>query len=323
MEITYKDKIIKAQKGTKIKEVLKEEIETSKYNIMGALVNNEYQNIEYELKEDAHIKLLDMSDKEGMKIYRRTLIFIMGMAFSKIYPEALLTVNYQLSHSMFCEIENMEVTEEVIENVTKKMKELILAQLPIEKKVMNRKEAQEFFDKTKTIKGKLQLDLKTNKEIKMYFCQDYYNYFYGMLASNTKFLNLFEIVKYDNGFLIKYPSSKNPLEIAKDKENKKLAWSLNEYDDLHKVLGVNTVYKLNKAIEENRIKDVIMLDEALHEKKIALIADEISRRKNTKIVLIAGPSSSGKTTFAQRLGIQLKINGLKPVTISVVEILLK
>jgi len=317
MEITYKDKIIKAQKGTKIKEVLKEEIETSKYNIMGALVNNEYQNIEYELKEDAHIKLLDMSDKEGMKIYRRTLIFIMGMAFSKIYPEALLTVNYQLSHSMFCEIENMEVTEEVIENVTKKMKELILAQLPIEKKVMNRKEAQEFFDKTKTIKGKLQLDLKTNKEIKMYFCQDYYNYFYGMLASNTKFLNLFEIVKYDNGFLIKYPSSKNPLEIAKDKENKKLAWSLNEYDDLHKVLGVNTVYKLNKAIEENRIKDVIMLDEALHEKKIALIADEISRRKNTKIVLIAGPSSSGKTTFAQRLGIQLKINGLKPVTISV------
>lgn len=107
MEITYKDKIIKAQKGTKIKEVLKEEIETSKYNIMGALVNNEYQNIEYELKEDAHIKLLDMSDKEGMKIYRRTLIFIMGMAFSKIYPEALLTVNYQLSHSMFCEIENM------------------------------------------------------------------------------------------------------------------------------------------------------------------------------------------------------------------------
>ena len=151
----------------------------------------------------------------------------------------------------------------------------------------------------------------------MYFCQDYYNYFYGMLASNTKFLNLFEIVKYDNGFLIKYPSSKNPLEIAKDKENKKLAWSLNEYDDLHKVLGVNTVYKLNKAIEENRIKDVIMLDEALHEKKIALIADEISRRKNTKIVLIAGPSSSGKTTFAQRLGIQLKINGLKPVTISV------
>ena len=83
------------------------------------------------------------------------------------------------------------------------------------------------------------------------------------------------------------------------------------------MLGVNTVYKLNKAIEENRIKDVIMLDEALHEKKIALIADEISRRKNTKIVLIAGPSSSGKTTFAQRLGIQLKINGLKPVTISV------
>ena len=127
----------------------------------------------------------------------------------------------------------------------------------------------------------------------------------------------FEIKKYNDGFLIRYPSSKNPEVMPEFIENKKLAWAIDEYDDIHKILNVDRVYKLNQAIEENRIKDVILLAEALHEKKIANIADNIAKNRKVKMVLIAGPSSSGKTTFAQRLGIQLRLNGLKPVTISV------
>ncbi len=317
MIITCKDKKIEIEKPVMVKDLFAEEIANSKYNVMGCLVNNDYQSLDYELKEDAKIEFIDMSDKEGMKIYRRSLIYILGKAFGEIYPEALLTVNYQLSHSMFCEIDNMEVTDEIIEKVTNKMKEIVAKNLKIEKRIMNREEAIKFFEETGTIRGRLQVDDPENKEIIMYYCEDYYNYFYGLLASNTGCLNLFELQKYDDGFLIKYPSSKTPEEVDKKIENKKLAFCLNEYDDLHKILKVDTVHKLNRAVDEEKIKDIIMIDEALHEKKIALIADEIAKRKNAKMILIAGPSSSGKTTFAQRLGIQLKINGLKPVTISV------
>ena len=317
MIIEFNNKKIDIQKSIKVKDLFKEEIANNKYSVLGCIVNNEYQTLNYELKEDATVELIDMSQKEGMKIYRRTLLYIMGKAFSETYPEALITVNYQLAHAMFCEIDNMETTQEIIDNVSKKMQEIIQKDLNIEIRTMTRAEAEKFYQDTKTVRGRLQLDVENHEEIKMYFCEDYYNYFYGMLASNTGVANIFELQKYDDGFLVKYPSSKNPSVIPNDEENKKLAWALNEYDDLHKILKVNTLEKLNKAVEENRIKDIIMIDEALHEKKIAGIADEIAKRKNVKIILIAGPSSSGKTTFAQRLGIQLKINGIKPVTISV------
>ena len=317
MKVTYKDKILEVENNTKVRDLLKEEIENNQYSVMGCIVNNEYQNLDFELNKDSKIELIDMSDKEGMKIYRRTLVYIMGKAFSEVYPEALITVNYQLAHAMFCEIDNMKITNEIVDKIHKKMKEIIEKDLKIEKRVMTRDEAQKFYEETNTIRGKLQFDLESNNEIVMYFCENYYNYFYGIIAANTGAINLFDIEKYDDGFLIKYPSSKNPFVIPNDKENKKLALALNEYDDLHKILKINTVYKLNKAVEENKIKDVIMIDEALHEKKIANIADEIARRKGVKMILIAGPSSSGKTTFAQRLGIQLKTNGIKPVTISV------
>lgn len=317
MIITYKDDKKEINEPIKVKDLFAEEIKNSKYNIMGCLVNNEYQTLTFELKDDSKVEFIDMSNKEGMKIYRRTLIYILGKAFGEVYPEALLTVDYQLAHSMFCEVDNMEVTDEMIEKVSNKIKEIVAKNLNIERRVMNRQEAEKFFEETGTIRGRLQLDIPENNEITMYFCENYYNYSYGMLASNTGLMNHFELQKYDDGFLIKYPSSKNPEVVDEKIENKKLAFCLNEYDDLHKILKVDTVHKLNRAVDEDKIKDIIMIDEALHEKKIALIADEIAKRDNVKMILIAGPSSSGKTTFAQRLGIQLKINGIKPVTISV------
>ena len=182
---------------------------------------------------------------------------------------------------------------------------------------ITREEAKEFYEKTNTSKGRLQFDFEENKIIDMYFCENYYNYSYEIIADTTGKVKVFDVVKYQDGFLIRYPSSKTPTEMSEFKDTKKLSWALEEFEKIHSVLDVLTVYKLNKAVEEGRIKDIIMLAEALHEKKIANIADDIKKRKNTKMVLIAGPSSSGKTTFAQRLGIQLRLNGIKPVTLSV------
>lgn len=317
MKITYKGKELEVQEPIKIEELLKKEIDNSKYKVVGCIFNNEYQNLEYEIKNDGKVDLIDTFSKEGMKIYVRTLVYIMGKAFEKIYPSEKLTVEYQLGNAMFCTIDNMKITEKFIEKMTEEIKKIISEDLKIKKVIMTREEAKEFYEKTNASKGRLQYDLTDNEEIYMYYCEDYYNYCYGTMANRTGVLENFEIIKYYDGFLLRYPTTKNPTEIPEFKPTKKLSWALEEYERIHKILETNTVYKLNKAINNGRIKDVIMLAEALHEKKIANIADDIAKRKNVKMVLIAGPSSSGKTTFAQRLGIQLRLNGIKPVTISV------
>ncbi len=317
MKVQYNDKILEAKENITIQELLQEEIKKSEHAVIGATFNNEYVNLGYKINKDGKIKLIDIASKEGTKIYRRTLVYILGKAFEELYPDKSMIVNYQLTNSMFFEIENIEITEELVKNLTNRMREIIEKDLKIEQVIMNRKEAEEFFKKYHTVRGKLQLDLKENQEIYMYYCEDYFNYCYGTLANRTGITNIFEIVPYDDGLLLRYPDSSRPEELPKLLQTKKLAWALEEYDDIHKILNVNTVYKLNKAINEGTVKDIIMLDEALHEKKIANIADNIAKNRNVKIVLIAGPSSSGKTTFAQRLGIQLRINRIKPVTISV------
>ena len=317
MKITYNEKEIEVEKSVTVEELLKEEIQNSKNNVVGCKFNNEYQNLGFEIKEDGKIELIDVGSKEGMKIYIRTLVYIMGKAFEKLYPGKNIVVNYQLGNAMFCICEDVKIDEEFIKNMTNEIQDIINKNLEIKKVVMSREEAKKFYDLTDTSKGRLQYNLEENKLIDMYYIDDYYNYCYGTLATRTGVVEKFEIIKYFEGFLIRYPSSKSPNEIKPFEATKKLSWALEEYEKIHKVLDISTVYKLNKAIEEDRINDVILLAEALHEKKIAQIADDILTKKNVRMILIAGPSSSGKTTFAQRLGIQLRLNGLKPVTISV------
>ena len=317
MKVIYKDEELDCKKGTKISELLKTQIEQNEYTVVGAIFNNQYKFLDSEIEEDGKLELIDISMKEGTKIYRRTLIYIMGMAFQKVEPKALISVDYQLANEMFCEIDNMEVTKEMIAKIKEKMQEIISKDLRIEKRVMNRKEAEKFFEETGTVKGKLQLDVKSNNRIKMYYCEDYFNYCYGNLANRTGSVTAFDIVKYGKGFLIRYPSTSSVGKVPKHIKNSKLAWALDEYKQIYKVLSIHTVPKLNRAITGGYEKEIIMLSEALHEKNIAKIADKIARNKDIKIVLIAGPSSSGKTTFAKRLGIQLVLNGLKPEMISV------
>ena len=317
MKIIYnsEEKII--DKGLSIKEAFKEEIEKSEIPIIGAKYNNEYKRLDYVLEEDGTVSLVNIASQGGMKIYRRTLIYIMAKAFDKLYKDAKIRVNYQLADSMFCSIDNMEVTGEILTNVENEMRSIIAKNLPIIQKKLTRKEAEELYEKEDSSRGRLQLDLENNEVINMYYCENYYNYIYEDIAVSTGIVKIFDLVQYDDGFLLRYPSSSNPNTLPPYQETKKLHWALDEYNDIHKILDVSTIYKLNNIIKNGNIKNLIMLEEALHEKKIAQIADKIAANKKVKMVLIAGPSSSGKTTFAQRLGLQLKINGLKPVTISV------
>ena len=272
IEITYKDKKISTEEKT-VYELLKNEIEEN--NIIACRFNNEVKSLNFELKEDGIIELIDISNKDGMRIYRRGLIYILSKAFEELYPNAKTAINYQLSNSMLCEVIDAEVSDEMITKINDKFKEIVEKDIPIIKKVMTKKEAKEFYYKEKNEKGRLQIEDGYKDTVSLYYCEDYYNYFYGILPISTGFAKLYEIVH------------------------------------------VQTLYKLNRIIKRKKIKEYILLDEALHEKKMAKIADDIVNRKKVKVVLIAGPSSSGKTTFAHRLGIQLRLNGLKPVTISV------
>ena len=317
MKIQYKDKVMEFDQPMTINELLKEEIENSEYTVVAAVFNNEYKNLESIIEEDGKIELIDISSKEGMKVYRRTLVYIVGKAFENLCPDKKMEVNYQLSNSMFCDLIDEEVTDEFLEELAQEVRRIVKEDLPIRQVIMNREEATKFFNETQSSKGRLQLDLEGNNEIFMYYCEDYYNYCYGTLANRTGIAKIFEIVKYNDGFLIRYPSQNDPERMPKFVKNKKLAWAMEEYDDINKIMKIERVYRINEAIKEGTIKDIILLAEALHEKKIAKIADNIAKNKNIKMVLIAGPSSSGKTTFAQRLGIQLKLNRIKPVTISV------
>lgn len=317
MQVEYNNTIIDVKKGTKVLDLLEKEISKRNNEIIACKFNNEIKSLNFEMNSDGKLEIIDITNKDGMRIYKRGLIYIVAKAFRELYPEALITVNYQLYHSMLCELDNLEVTEEMIEKVNKRVKEIIEADLPITKKIMTKEEAEKFYEKEKTLKGRLQLELEEKKEVTLYYCDNYYNYFYGVMPVSTGCIKEYELLKYHDGFLIRYPSRKNPYELPKFIECPKLVASLDEYEEVHKILNVNTLYKLNKIIKNKDIKEYILMDEALHEKKIAKIADQIAQNKNIKVILIAGPSSSGKTTFAKRLELELKLNGIKPKTISV------
>lgn len=315
IEIKHNNNNIQVKKGTKVVEILEKEIKET--NALGCIFNNEVKSLDFEILEQGSLELINYSHMDGKRIYNRTVLYIFSKALSELYPEAKLTVNYQIGPSMFCEIDNMKITDELLQNIKKRMKQVVEKDIPIRKVVMTYEEAQKFYEKEKSLKGIVQLDAKEQNGVSLYYCEDYYNYFYGVMPLSTGIAKVFELEKYDKGFLITFPDKNDSNRISERIESKKLFNTLEEYEDIHSILGINTIYKLNKKVNDKTITDNILLAEALHEKKIAAIADKIARKKDVKVVLIAGPSSSGKTTFAKRLGLQLRLNGLKPITISV------
>lgn len=316
MKIIYKNIEVETQENTKVIELFKETINENK-NIIACIVNNEVKSLNYVLKENDEVELIDTSTRDGARIYTRGLLYIMSMAFYKVYPKIQLTVNHQLSSSMFCKIENEIITSEMIENIKEKMQEIIDSNYEIKKVQMSKAEAKEFIKRENTGIGKMQIENSQKEDVSFYFCEGYYNYFYGVMPVTTGYIKLFDIMKYQDGFLIRYPSKKEPNVIKPYQEGKKLLATLEEYEDIHHILGIANLDQINEKIRNGEGKDLILLSEALHEKKISQIADKITENRMKRVILIAGPSSSGKTTFAKRLGIQLQLNGLKPKTISV------
>ena len=313
MKIICKDKAFEIKEGVAIRDGL---LEVMPENAIAARYNNEIASLNHPLKKDGKVEFIDRTSRDGRNIYIRGLLYLTSMAVERTYPNAKFTVDYQLSNAMFCEFEDMEITDEVIINIKAEMDKIVRSNLPITKKIMTPEEAEKFYKSQSTIKGRLQINVNKEK-ISLYYCEEYFNYFYGTMPISTGFAEIYDIAKYQKGFLVRYPSVSEPNNLPKHIQSLKLASALSEYDDIYRILGVKTVFKLNNKIREGKIKELILFSEALHEKKIADIAEKIKEKDNIRMVLIAGPSSSGKTTFAGKLGMSLRVHGLKPVTISV------
>ncbi len=316
IKVKYNDKEYKIKKDTKVIDFIEKNLKQDDKKIIACKVFNEVKSLDYEMDRDCTVELLSTSTTDGNRIYVRGITFILIKAFEELYPGKKIYVNYALGHSLFCEIKDMKIMPKHIEAISKRMKEIIDKDIPFEKRTLTLDEAMNLYKKShrEDKMGLLETRMKTH--VSMYYCEDTFNYFYGVMPISTGYCKLFDLSRFENGILLSYPRRFTPDKIEKGKGSKKLFATFDEYDKIHRVLGIETISDLNKFVREGRAGDVIRICEALHEKKIAAIADAIAADRRRKIVLIAGPSSSGKTTFAQRLGVQLKVNGIQGVTLS-------
>lgn len=316
-KINYEDNEYLVEEGITYKDLLENHLKINSYDIALCKLNREYYELFKNITEDGELELIRFNSSIGYKIYERTLQFIFIKAALDLFDDSVITIEHRIGDGIFGELHKKDaLKEEDIIKIKERMIELINKDIPIKKIKMKRKEAIEIF-KGYGMDDKVSLlNHVSFEDVSLYELDGRYDYFYGQMASSTGIVKGFDLIYYSPGFVLRYPKRENLNVVSEFKENRKLSQIFLETERWLNILGVGEVGSLNDKIESHEIRDLIMVSEALHEKKIAQIADMISERKDTKIVLIAGPSSSGKTTFANRLSIQLRVNGYVPIPIS-------
>ena len=284
---------------------------------VSARVNNKVEGMHYRVYNSKDVEFLDMTSSSGSRAYTRTLFFVLCKAVQDIYPATDVVIDIPVSNGFYVDIRlGRPVVDEDVNIIRRRMQEIIDARMPIRRFTVPTEEAVALFQEKGDIE-KVKL-LKTSGSIytTYYKIGDYVDYYYGTLLTNTSQLYLFGLEKYYDGMLLRIPSLKNPDVLGEMTRQDKMFEIFKEHHRWQSILGIRTIGDFNQAIDANHSTDIINISEALQEKKIAKIAEEIASRKGVKLVLLAGPSSSGKTTSCKRLSIQLAVNGLKPLQIS-------
>ena len=284
---------------------------------VSARVNNKVEGMHYRVYNSKDVEFLDMTSSSGSRAYTRTLFFVLCKAVQDIYPATDVVIDIPVSNGFYVDIRlGRPVVDEDVNIIRRRMQEIIDARMPIRRFTVPTEEAVALFQEKGDVE-KVKL-LKTSGSIytTYYKIGDYVDYYYGTLLTNTSQLYLFGLEKYYDGMLLRIPSLKSPDVLGEMTRQDKMFEIFKEHHRWQSILGIRTVGDFNQAIDANHATDIINISEALQEKKIANIAEEIASRKGVKLVLLAGPSSSGKTTSCKRLSIQLAVNGLKPLQIS-------
>ncbi len=283
--------------------------------IMGAVVNGELRELTYGIDMDAQARPVIMSDADGSRIYRRSVTFLLEAAFEDLFPSADISIDHSMSSGgFFCSVINREpLLKEEIAALEHHMKELVRADIPFERKIVPLQEAIDYFQSKNQLEKVQLLKYRHKDTLVLYNLHDRRDYHHGYMVPSTGFLRWFALSPMGEGFALRYPRRQAPNELPPLPESKKLLATFREYNNWLVRLGIKNVGSLNDAILDGRTREVILVAEALHEHRIAEIAKRVMEKsKEARIVLIAGPSSSGKTTFSKRLAVQLLAQGISP-----------
>jgi len=307
-------RIIEVEAGSTIKDAIKILEKEIEYSVVYAKMNNSLVELTTPIKENSEIEILDIRTQAANLIYQNSLCLIYLRAIDEVLPGAKVVIDNALNKGLYTEIKmDRKVTQADINKIDKAMRRLIELDLPFNKETLTRETALEYF-KDQGIESRLRmLELNPNvQKVHIFSLDGYKDFFYGRMALSTGYIKHFELKKYKQGVLLRFPHPGLPDEIPDYVDEVKLYEAFEQQREWDRLLGVDYVQDLNDKIDAGELLDLVQLSEALHEKKVAQVADLITRQKK-RIVLIAGPSSSGKTTFARRLCIQLRVNGLRPV----------
>ena len=284
---------------------------------ISASVNNKVEGMHYRLYKPKDVEFLDITSASGLRIYTRTLFFVLCKAVHDLYTPSKVSIDIPVSNGYYVDLNiGHPVTLEDAGRIRTRMKEIIDAALPIHRHETTTEEAIQMFTILHTFSKVKLLKSTGSLYTTFYDIDDYYDYYYGAMLTNTSQLYLFGLEKYYDGLLLRIPSREHPEELGEIIMQDKMFAIFKEHHSWQEILGMRTIGDLNECIDKGFSPRLIQISEALQEKKIARIADEIANRKGIKLVLIAGPSSSGKTTTCKRLSVQLAVNSIKPVPIS-------
>ena len=291
------------------------------YGPVSAKVNNKVESLTFRVYNNKDVEFQTIESSSGMRTYVRSLCFVLCKAVEDLYPNGNIVLEHPISKGYYCQLKlDRSVGLDDVQRIKQRMKEIIAEDLPFERFEKHTDEVVELF-RQKGMKDKVQL-LETSGNLYSYYYTlgDTIDYYYGSLLPSTGYLHLFDLVKYYDGLLLQVPNRSNPSKLEEMLKQEKMLEVLKEHRQWNQILGIGTVGDFNKACNAGYATELINVSEALQEKRISQIADEIYHRSQkgqpVKLILISGPSSSGKTTFSKRLSVQLMANGLKPYPVS-------
>lgn len=307
--------------GTTLMEIAK--LKQSEYEspIMAGVLNGKLKELIEKVEDDANLYFVDLTHVDGYRIYQRTLSLILLKAIFEVLGKEhvdKVSLNHSINKALYCQVDgDISLNEELIAKIQAAMKKTVEQNEDITKTTMSLDSGMEFFEKNEMFDKVNLFKYRRISTVNIYELGWFKDYFYGFMYPKTGIFKWFRLIPYDEGFVLQYANRKAPHDLTEYKPFNKLFTIFKESKNWSKILQVDNVGALNNVISEGGISDLIQVSEALHEKKLAAIADKIVDKKTTKVVLIAGPSSSGKTTTAHRLSIQLKVNGATPYPISI------
>ncbi len=311
-------RIFEAPVGTSLETFIRAAYNDDPVPIVAALINCKLYELMYRVMHDIEVTPVSIHDSDGMRIYRRSLVFLLVVAAHQLFPDAQVYVDHSLTFGgLFCAVHGRDaLTAQEVSLLEQRMKEIAAAGVPINKRRVPLPEAIAFFESRGHDDKVRLLRYRKRDYVTMYRLYDVDDYFHGYMVPSTAYLRYFALDHYSQGVILRYPRHEQPTELQPVVEYPKLVAVFREYGKWLQVLGIDDVGALNDALDEGRGVEVALVSEALHEQRIAQIANEIAKRRNeVRLVLIAGPSASGKTTFSKRLAVQLLANGLRPVAV--------